>query len=82
MSVNIIDSTLAFLSGITVRHPGGLSLVIGGGAFGLGGNSVQDLQWIISLTGLTSVTAGSAPAAAAAAISPGSGVIIGAAIMP
>jgi hypothetical protein len=33
-----------------VRQPGGLSRVVGGGALGLGGNSVHDLQWIISFT--------------------------------
>jgi len=27
-----------------VRQPGGRSRVVGGGAFGLGGNSVHDLQ--------------------------------------
>lgn len=35
----------------TVRQPGGLSLVVGAGALGFGGNKVHDLQCIISLTG-------------------------------
>lgn len=32
-----------------VLHPGGRSLVVGGGAFGLGGKRVNVLKWIISL---------------------------------